>query len=67
MLGISQAGSRQQVAKRVLQPLPCCWAVGERLDLDSLGEDLMLVAVPGGMVLTHSFLWSETKPHINLM
>lgn len=34
---------------------------------ESLREDLMLVGVSGGMVLTHSFLWTETKTHINLI
>lgn len=29
MLAISRVESRQQVAELVLQPLSCCWAVGE--------------------------------------
>lgn len=40
--------------------------MGELLGSDSLREDLMLVGVSGGMVLTH-FPWSETKTHINLI
>ena len=55
VLDICREESRRQAAERVLQPLSCCWAVGELVISDSLREDLMLVGVSGGMVLTHSF------------